>query len=178
MGLVRPVYAEKPIAVVHGTFESTNIQYYGQDPNSYIGPNLYYGKAVLLCYTITITWTSKTYSNDEVLKTLSYVGTVDIYDATDLNNLIFLETRSCQGSLSFYGKRGDASFEVDQPDGFYNVDWDSVDEGNMEKLTHISKIQGVLIRMVHVQNEEGMGKVITLTHPPIVIVVNDYSNIS
>jgi hypothetical protein len=187
VGFVPSVYAEKPTAVVHDTLEFTPpLRYWGADPESYIGPNLYYGKAVLLEYTITMTWTSIT-SPNAVRQILSYIGAVTVYDATGIDSTPpfpdpstipdrLIETRNYQGSLSFYDEGKDASDEM--LDGLYTVDWESVYKGEMERLYHIEMIQGVHTRIVQVQNNVGTGKVIAFTNPPIIIVIDDISELS
>ena len=87
-----------------------------------------------------------------------------------------IDTRSYQGSLSFYDEGKDASDEM--LDGLYYVDWEAMYDGDMERLYHIEKIQGVHTRIVQVRNDVGTGKVIAFTNPPIIIVIDDISELS
>ena len=160
-----PAFA-KPIAG-SGTVTYSYPQYSPPD----FGPYQYYGIEVCLEYTITIHWSSITYPKGDVRQTLTARGTVNIYeyDETDPDNSIFIETRRCSASLSFYDATGDAC--IGEPGGFYEVDWLSLEK--MERLHHLHQVTGVYVRRTWVRNGDGAGKAIAFTHPPTVLIVNE-----
>ena len=158
---VIPVFAQ-PV-VRSGTFTVSYMQYSPPD----FGPNVYYGNNMCLEYTITVRWTSITYSNGDVRQTLTASGTVDVYYVTDLVNSI--DTRSCSASLSFYDAGGDACIEG--ADGFYDVDWTPSSLQKMERLHHLHQVSGVYTRLVWIRNGVGWGKVTAFTHPPTIFIV-------
>jgi len=159
---VMPVFARPMVG--SGTFTVSYQQYSPPD----FGPNAYYGADMCLEYTVTVHWTSITYSNGDVRQTLTASGTVDVYYVTDLINPI--DTRSCSASLSFYDAGGDACIEG--AGGFYEVDWTPSSLQKMERLHHLHQVSGVYIRLAWIRNGVGGGKAIAFTHPPTILVVN------
>ena len=167
MVAVSPVIAsaEGPIAG-RGTFTVLDTQ--DSPPN--LGPNVYYGSAVRLNYTLTLHWSSITYPNGDVRQTLTASGTVNIYDVTDSETPIFIETRRCSVSISFYDQKGDAC--SGEPGGFYTwgppYEWEK-----MERFYHLHQVSGVYTRMAWVRNGDGGGKVTVFTHPPTIFIVDE-----
>lgn len=149
----------------HGTLSSSHIQ---ESPPDF-GPYEYYGFEVWLEYTITITWSSITYQNGDVRQTLTASGTVKVFDDEGLSHQI--DMRQCSASLSFHDSAGDACNPVNGIPGFYDVDWDSLE--NMERLHHLHQVTGIYVRRTWVWNGVGAGKAIAFTNPPTVLIVNE-----
>ncbi|MFX1513023.1 MAG: hypothetical protein ACFFCQ_10585 [Promethearchaeota archaeon] len=150
-----------------GTFTVFDVQY---SPQPAYGPSVYYGSPVRLDYMLTLHWSSITYPNDDVRQTLTASGTVNIYDVTDPENPIFIETRSCSVSINFYDNGGDACSGF--PGGFYSwgppYEWEK-----MERFYHLHQVSGVYTRLAWVRNGIGWGKVTVFTQPPTILIVSE-----